>query len=196
MKSLSLNVPDEQAQAFAKELATLMKKHGVEVENKEALDAMRPITERVKTFEDSMAVLGENHPLVIQSKEIYDTFLEEGGDGVKDIVAYIKLRIIVAALNEGWQPTFSDDEYRYYPWFVFYTKEELDAMDEEERSRVLGRSYSFASAGAGVAYSYTNYASSYSCSYVGGRLCFKNRELAEYAGQQFLAIYADFHIGF
>ena len=76
MKSLSLNVPDEQAQAFAKELATLMKKHGVEVENKEALDAMRPITERVKTFEDAMAVLGENHPLVIQYKEIYDNFSE------------------------------------------------------------------------------------------------------------------------
>ena len=196
MKSLSLNVPDEQAQAFAKELATLMKKHGVEVENKEALDAMRPITERVKTFEDAMAVLGENHPLVIQYKEIYDNFLEEGGDGVKDIVAYIKLRIIVAALNEGWQPTFSDDEYRYYPWFVFYTKEELDAMDEEERSRVLGRSGNNASANAGVAYSNSSYASSFSSASYGGRLCFKNRELAEYAGQQFLAIYADFHIGF
>lgn len=196
MKSLSLNVPDEQAQAFAKELATLMKKHGVEVENKEALDAMRPITERVKTFEDAMAVLGENHPLVIQYKEIYDNFLEEGGDGVKDIVAYIKLRIIVAALNEGWQPTFSDDEYRYYPWFVFYTKEELDAMDEEERSRVLGRSYAHAFAYAGVAFSNTNAASSHSYAHYGGRLCFKNRELAEYAGQQFLAIYADFHIGF
>ena len=196
MKSLSLNVPDEQAQAFAKELATLMKKHGVEVENKEALDAMRPITERVKTFEDAMAVLGENHPLVIQYKEIYDNFLEEGGDGVKDIVAYIKLRIIVAALNEGWQPTFSDDEYRYYPWFVFYTKEELDAMDEEERGRVLGRSINDANAYAGVACSYTLNASSISNTYYGGRLCFKNRELAEYAGQQFLAIYADFHIGF
>lgn len=196
MKSLSLNVPDEHAQAFAKELATLMKKHGVEVENKEALDAMRPITERVKTFEDAMAVLGENNPLVIQYKEIYDNYLENGGDGVKDIVAYIKLRIIVAALNEGWQPTFSDDEYRYYPWFVFYTKEELDAMDEEELSRVLGRSGGNASAGAGVAYSSTGGASSGSVSSLGGRLCFKNRELAEYAGQQFIAIYADFYIGF
>lgn len=196
MKSLRLNVPDEQAQAFAKELATLMKKHGVEVENKEALDAMRPITERVKTFEDAMSVLGENNPLVIQYKEIYDNYLENGGDGVKDIVAYIKLRIIVAALNEGWQPTFSDDEYRYYPWFVFYTKEELDAMDEEERSRVLGRSGYNANAGAGVAYSVPSGASSSSSACCGGRLCFKNRELAEYAGQQFIAIYADFHIGF
>lgn len=195
MKSLSLNVPDEQAQAFAKELATLMKKHGVEVENKEALDAMRPITERVKTFEDACNELGEENVLV-QAYRTAEFNTSGNQNDVSDVVAYLKLRIIVAALNEGWQPTFSDDEYRYYPWFVFYTKEELDAMDEEERSRVLGRSHHNALAYAGVAFSYTVYASSYSDTDHGGRLCFKNRELAEYAGQQFLAIYADFLIGF
>lgn len=195
MKSLSLNVPDEQAQAFAKELATLMKKHGVEVENKEALDAMRPITERVKTFEDACNELGEENVLV-QAYRTAEFNTSGNQNDVSDVVAYLKLRIIVAALNEGWQPTFSDDEYRYYPWFVFYTKEELDAMDEEERSRVLGRSGVNANAFAGVAFSLTNYASSVSVTYCGGRLCFKNRELAEYAGQQFLAIYADFLIGF
>lgn len=195
MKSLSLNVPDEQAQAFAKELATLMKKHGVEVENKEALDAMRPITERVKTFEDACNELGEENVLV-QAYRTAEFNTSGNQNDVSDVVAYLKLRIIVAALNEGWQPTFSDDEYRYYPWFVFYSKEELDAMDEEERSRVLGRSLNSAHASAGVAYSFTGNASSLSSSYVGGRLCFKNRELAEYAGQQFLAIYADFLIGF
>lgn len=193
MKSLSLNVPDEQAQAFAKELATLMKKHGVEVENKEALDAMRPITERVKTFEDACNELGEENVLV-QAYRTAEFNTSGNQNDVSDVVAYLKLRIIVAALNEGWQPTFSDDEYRYYPWFVFYTKEELDAMDEEERSRVLGRS--FHGANAGVAFSSAGSASSYSDAYCGGRLCFKNRELAEYAGQQFLAIYADFLIGF
>ena len=195
MKSLSLNVPDEQAQAFAKELATLMKKHGVEVENKEALDAMRPITERVKTFEDACNELGEENVLV-QAYRTAEFNTSGNQNDVSDVVAYLKLRIIVAALNEGWQPTFSDDEYRYYPWFVFYTKEELDAMDEEERSRVLGRSNNSAHASAGVAYSVASLASSFSSTDVGGRLCFKNRELAEYAGQQFLAIYADFHIGF
>lgn len=192
MKSLSLNVPDEQAQAFAKELATLMKKHGVEVENKDALDDMRPITERVKTFEDAREALGDEHPLVKEYWGVVNVDL----DITQDLIAYLKLRIIVAALNEGWQPTFSDDEYRYYPWFVFYTKDELDAMDEEERGRVLGRSAVNACAGAGVAYSGASSASSFSRTSGGGRLCFKNRELAEYAGQQFLAIYADFLIGF
>lgn len=195
MKSLSLNVPDEQAQAFAKELATLMKKHGVEVENKEVLDAMRPITERVKTFEDACNELGEENVLV-QAYRTEEFNTSGNQKDVSDVVAYLKLRIIVAALNEGWQPTFSDDEYRYYPWFVFYTKEELDAMDEEERGRVLGRSGYNANASAGVAYSSASFASSFSWPLFGGRLCFKNRELAEYAGQQFLAIYADFLIGF
>lgn len=195
MKSLSLNVPDEQAQAFAKELATLMKKHGVEVENKEALDAMRPITERVKTFEDACNELGEENVLV-QAYRTEEFNTSGNQKDVSDFVAYLKLRIIVAALNEGWQPTFSDDEYLYYPWFVFYTKEKLDAVGEEERSRVLGRSGVSAAANAGVAYSYTYNDSSFSYPHYGGRLCFKNRELAEYAGQHFLAIYANFLIGF
>lgn len=195
MKSLSLNVPDEQALAFAKELATLMKKHGVEVENKEALDAMRPITERVKTFEDACNELGEENVLV-QAYRTEEFNTSGNQKDVSDVVAYLKLRIIVAALNEGWQPTFSDDEYLYYPWFVFYTKEKLDAVGEEERSRVLGRLYYSANARAYVAYSYTRFASSNSRPTTGGPLCFKNRELAEYAGQQFLAIYADFLIGF
>ncbi|MBQ8969153.1 MAG: hypothetical protein IJ064_05425 [Bacteroidaceae bacterium] len=40
------------------------------------------------------------------------------------------------------------------------------------RGRVLGRSSSVANANAGVAYSFTYYASSYSYTYYGGRLCF------------------------
>lgn len=194
MKSLSLNVPDEQAQAFAKELATLLQKHGVEVENKEALDCLIPITERVKTFEDACKVLGDSHPLVIQYNEIFDDYLDEGGDGIKDIIAYLKLRIIVAALNEGWKPQYTEDEYRYYPWFVFYTQKELDEMDEEDKRdiRVLGRSYSHAHACAGVAYSSAYNASSNSSASSGGRLCFKERALAEYAGKQFADIWIDF----
>ena len=191
MKELKLSVPDDKAQVFAKEMMELMRKHDVQVEG---LDSLLPITERVKTFEDACKELGDNNPLVIQFKEIYDNYLCDGGDGVKDIVAVLKLRIIVAALNEGWRPKFTEDEYRYFPWFVFYTQEELDGMDEEDKKgiRVLGRSYYNAYAYAGVAFSYTSNASSNSGAALGGRLCFKNRELAEYAGQQFLAEYMDF----
>ena len=193
MKSLSLNVPDEQAQAFAKELSALLQKHGVEVENKEALNSLIPITERVKTFEDACKVLGESHPFVTLYQS-YLSDLPEHEESDKDVLAYLKLRIIVAALNEGWKPQFTTDEYRYYPWFVFYTQKELDEMDEEDKRdiRVLGRSYYNANASAGVAYSHTYYASSYSFTNSGGRLCFKERALAEYAGRQFADIWIDY----
>lgn len=191
MKELKLKVPDDKAQVFAKEMIELMRKHDVQVDG---LDSLLPITERVKTFEDACKELGDNNPLVIQYREIYDNYLCEGGDGVKDIVALLKMRIIAAALNEGWKPQFTEDEYRYFPWFVFYTQKELDDMDEDDKKdiRVLGRSSYSANAYAGVAYSSTNDASWYSYAYYGGRLCFKNRELAEYAGKQFLAEYMDF----
>lgn len=187
MKELKLNVPDDKAQVFAKEMMELMRKHDVKVEG---LDSLLPITERVKTFEDALKELGEDNPFV---KE-YWAIVNMDMDLSIDILAVLKLRIIVAALNEGWMPKFTDDEYRYYPWFVFYTQKELDEMDDEDKEgiRVLGRSGSNADANAGVACSYTNNASSCSHTHYGGRLCFKERALAEYAGKQFLKEWMDF----
>ena len=191
MKSITLNLPTGLASEFAKEMTELCKKYEVEVDG---LKTLLPVTERIKTFEDAVAELGATHPLVIQYKEIFDNFLYEGGQGVSDIVAYLKLRIIVAAINEGWEPQFTTDECRYYPWFVLYTQEEIDEMDEEQKSRVLGRSYNNAGAYAGVAYSFTYYASSFSGTNFGARLCFKERALAEYAGRQFLKEWSDFMV--
>ena len=184
-------MPTGLAKEFAEEMMNLCKKYEVEVDG---LKTLLPVTERIKTFEDAVAELGATHPLVIQYKEIFDNFLYEGGQGVSDIVAYLKLRIIVAALNEGWEPKFTTDEYRHYPWFVFHTQEEIDEMGEKKKSRVLGRSSSNANAYAGVSYSYTNVASSISHTSYGAQLCFKTEELAEYAGLQFLKEWADFMV--
>lgn len=152
----------------------------------------KDITERIKTFDDAYQALGENHPYCRAFDNygyaVKDTDVKDD----KDIWAFLKLRIICAALNEGWTPKFTTDEYRYYPWFYLYTQKEIDAMDDEERCRVLGRSYNNAVAFAGVVFWYTNLASSYSGTNVGARLCFFKRELAIYAGKQFLDIWADF----
>ena len=155
------------------------------------------IMERVKTFEDACNALGEDNPLVL----LYDVFQNEiatteSHNGDKDVMAYLKLRIIVAALNEGWEPKFTEDEYRYYPWYYLYTKEEWAELDDDIKKygRVLGRSYYFGCAGGGLAYAFANYASSSSYTYVGLRLAFKTRELAEYCGKQFLDIWIDFLI--
>lgn len=154
------------------------------------------IMERVKTFEDACNALGED-PLVL----LYDVFQNEiatteSHNGDKDVMAYLKLRIIVAALNEGWEPKFTEDEYRYYPWYYLYTKEEWAELDDDIKKygRVLGRSIYSGGAYGGLAYASAGYASSSSGTGFGSRLAFKTRELAEYCGKQFIDIWIDFLI--
>lgn len=154
------------------------------------IDFFKPkdIRERIKTFDDAIQELGEEHPYV----KAYREWMRVRLANQKDIEAYLKLRIIVAALNEGWEPKFTKDEWRYFPWFYIYSKEELEEMDEEERSRVVGRAYNNADASGGLAFAYASGASSNSGTYVGSRLAFKSKELAVYCGQQFIDIWVDF----
>ena len=67
------------------------------------------IMDRVKTYEDACAVLGED-PMNEES-------LRNLGFS-KDEIVYRKLKTIVRALNEGWvAKVYDNDEYRYYPYF-------------------------------------------------------------------------------
>lgn len=160
-------------------------------------DVFKPadVRERIKTFEDACRELDsrceDNHPFVSEFEALQGYFCENDSLS-KDILAYLQLRIICAALNEGWEPTFANEEYRWYPWFVVYTKEELDRMSEEKRRRVVGRSDHYAYAGGGLVYASASNASSHSIADYGSRLAFKSEELADYAGKQFIKIYADF----
>lgn len=149
----------------------------------------RPITERIKTFDDACEVLGENNDLVKAYKEIMPTCTYTDA---KDILAYLKLRIIAAALNEGWEPKFTKDEWRYYPYFSVLTKEEYEHLKDEAKGRCVGRSSSDANAGGGLVYAVASYGSAGSSTDVGVRLAFRTKELAQYAGKQFLNIWADF----
>ena len=154
----------------------------------------KDITNRIKTFEDACNELGSSHSLVLayQNTNLRD---EEVAKPNKDIIAYMKLRIIVAALNEGWKPQFIPGEYRWFPYFILYTKDEIDKMDEETKARVVCRSYSHANAYGGVSFAYSAYDSASVSANFGSRLAFKTEELAEYAGKQFAEIYADFMLG-
>lgn len=148
----------------------------------------KDIKERIKTFEDARSELGSAHPLV----EEYETITCRCGGLSADILAYMKLRIIAAALNEGWEPQFAEDEWRYFPWFYLYTQKEIDEMEEEEKARVVFRSNYYAYASGGVAFANTSYGSSRTFAYIGSRLAFKSSELAKYAGEQFVEIWADY----
>lgn len=154
----------------------------------------RPITERVKTLEDAISVLGGNHPYV-RHLTLYEQEFHGNEEFMADLLAYYQLRIICAALNEDWTPDWTDtDEYKYYPWFTIYTAEEIEDMDEEQKNRVVGRANINANANGGLVYANTYNIPMYSGAYLGSRLAFKSRELAEYAGKQFGDIYADFLI--
>lgn len=150
----------------------------------------RPITERIKTFEDACKELG-NQNIWVQGYEdaTRSDFL------TPDLLAYLKLRIICAALNEGWKPRFTEGETRWYPWHWFYTQEEMDGMSEAEKSdRCMMTTGGYRTEYAGFASGDSYYAPSYSATNVGSRLCLKSEELAEYCGKQFIELWADFKL--
>ena len=150
----------------------------------------RPVTERIKTFTDACNALGDEHPLVTQYRLTAGAY--KGDPMTEDFIAYLKLRIIVAALNEGWEPKFEKGEYRYYPWFYLYTKEQYDELDDEEKGRCVLRSGGSAGSSFGFVYCFANNDASNSHSSLGSRLVFRTGELAAYAGRQFTEEWADF----
>lgn len=177
------------------EIQTLLRTlYGEAVETKQADN--RPVTERIKTFEDACRELGTNHPLVLQYEFNYNA---EGGwndnADTRDFSAYLKLRIICAALNEGWKPKFTEDEWRYYPYFWLYTEDEIKDMDDDEKQqRRLRPTGDYQTEYAGFAFAYSDRAPSTSTATFGSRLCLKSDTLAVYCGKQFIDIWADFYL--
>lgn len=157
-------------------------------------DTFKPkdIMERVKTFEDACRELGEDHPFV-RSYNGYANNIHEDNKNDTDILAYLKLRIICAALNEGWEPQFTEDEWRYYPWFTLWTEDELsEKSDEWKTDRHLISTGDYQTGYAGLAFADSGSAPSDTDASVGSRLCLKSDTLAVYCGKQFINIWADF----
>ena len=149
----------------------------------------RPVIERIKTFDDAMLATGMTIPL--DDNQL--SYLP------KDVVAYMKLRIIAAALNELHEatldefPEFTTDEYRWYPWFNLYTQEEIDNMGEEKKKKLWlfgGHSCNGARCGLASAYSDDGWATSAAA--FSARLAVKSESLAKYFGQQFIDIWSDY----
>ena len=152
----------------------------------------RPVTERIKTFEDACNELGEEN-VFVQAYRTAEFNTSGNQNDVSDVVAYLKLRVIAAALNEGWNPQFTTYEHRWYPWFYLYTQEEIDNMDEE-RKKKLWRFSGDSNNGAkgGLAYAISDNAWSGSGADVSARLAVKSESLANYFGQQFIDIWSDY----
>ena len=120
------------------------------------------ITDRVKTFEDACKVLGINSPHGIGIISFDGAFSRKDMDSIE---AYGTLIIVARALNGGWKPNWNDkSEGKYHPYFNMSS----DGFSGVGCDGWITRTF------------------------VGSRLCFKSRELAEYAGKQFASIYKDF----
>lgn len=149
------------------------------------------VMERIKTFDDACReVTGKSEEEWLAENETKNMD--------KDVLAYLKMRIIVAALNEGWKPTFKEDEYRYYPYYYAYTKSEWESLSASGRKElepsvclVGGSSGDGSLSGPLFVDSYRAWSRAYSA--VGARLAFKTAELARYAGKQFFDIFKDFY---
>ena len=165
-------------------------------------EAKKPkeVTERIKTIYDAQCELEQRAELgdclAHQLIEEYNCLNSE--ETSTDLLAYLQLRIITAALNEGWKPQFTEDERRWYPYFVLWSKDEIDNMsDEDKDNRELllwgGSAYGGSSCGSSFSNSYygwTNARANF-----GSRLALKTEALATYAGRQFASVYARFYIG-
>lgn len=171
-KKLEIEIPEGKTAVWRNGVLTLID------------EPEKEVRERIKTFEDACREIGIDAEAWNRDK--ISLGLEP------DVLAFLKLRIIVKALNEGWEPRFTEDECRYYPWFILYTGEEYNKLDEEEKSRVVYRSYYSANALGGVSCASAYGGSSDTVASIGVRLAFKTSELAAYCGRQFLDIWADF----
>ena len=166
MRKVEIEIPDGKMAKWVNGVLTLVD------------EKPQNVMERIKTFEDAVAELSNR---AMNGDKDAGKLLDEwkiiifSADS-KDLLAYLKLRIITYALNEGWKPKFEVNERRSYPWFQLKT------------SHGGNNAY----AGYGLVYVYAYYAFSSSGTFYGSRLVFKSKELAEYAGKQFTEIYADF----
>ena len=165
------------------------------VEEKKADNS--PVTERIKTFDDAcnelkrMAEKGDDTAgdLLSDYESNCNNIL------VKQTLATMKLSIIAYALNEGWQPQFTKEECRWYPWFTFLTEKELNEMSDEFKSKhniclFGGESHDDAYCCIVYADSYIEWASSNA--HFPGLIAVKSEALAKYFGQQFIDIWSDY----
>lgn len=152
-KKLEIEIPEGKTAVWRNGILTLID------------EPEKDVRKRIKTFEDAC------HEIGIDAEAWNRDKISLGLE--PDVLAFLKLRIIVKALNEGWEPRFTEDECRYYPWFILYTGEEYNKLDEEEKSRVVYRSSYSASALGGVSYAYAVYDSSFTSANIGVRLAFR-----------------------
>lgn len=129
-----------------------------ELENEFGADYFRPKDfKSIKTFANACTEVG--------------TTEEEFNERIKplglanDTLAYEKLKIVAKAINNGWQPDWTNTNQRkWWPWFN------------------LSSGFGFSGSGYVYGHSGTN---------VGSRLCYESEAKSDYAAKQFIDLYEE-----
>lgn len=143
----------------------------------------------IKTYADACEKLGMKEHLLTGS---------EGGDreAQGQAQALYKLLVIQKAMNNGvWR---DEDGWSYYPYWVLYSKEEMERMSEEEKQRKgIKQLLSCASASytehSGVRCAPASYRGAHTGTSCGFPLCFNSEEAALYAAKQFESLFFDYY---
>lgn len=154
----------------------------------------KPVTERIKTFYDAYSELAHYYPAQQKLIEEYDSVKRMGMSD--DIVAYMQLRIITAALNEGWKHQIG--WLVCFPDFFLYTKTGIGEMSDYEKDKknlLLLVSSGDDGVLGGFGASTISCVLASRCAPCGYHLVYGTAALAKYAGRQFASIYARFFLG-
>ena len=143
----------------------------------------------IKTFADACEKLGMKEHLLTGSM---------GGDmeAQGQAQALYKLLIIQRAINNGvWR---DKDGWSYYPYWVLYSKENMERMSEEEKHRKGIRQLLSCAAAVNADSSGFRCANAFSrgastSTYYGFPLCFNSREAAQYAAHQFENLFFQYY---
>lgn len=115
---------------------------------------------KIKSYEAACKALG----LKPISDEVFNVFQKEDR---KTMAAYHKLAVITRAINEGWQPDWSNREEMKYEPYMYTNSAGLACADADD-------------------------APSYTGTVVGSRLCFRDYERATFAVETFGELYKDY----
>lgn len=162
----------------------------------------------IKTYADACKKLGMKEHLLTGS-------LEGDREAHRQAQALYKLLIIQKAMNNG---VWCDiNGYSYYPYWVFYSKEEMERMSEEEKQRsgikhlllctyidskekqrsdakqLLSCTFENSVESVGFRCATANHRGADTTTYYGLPLCFNSKEAALYAANQFESLFFDYY---
>lgn len=162
----------------------------------------------IKTYADACKKLGMKEHLLTGS-------LEGDREAYSQAQALYKLLIIQKAMNNGvW---CDKNGWSYYPYWVFYSKEEMERMSEEEKQRsgikhllfctyigskekqrsdtkqLLSCTFGNSNESVGFRCATANRRGADTTTYYGFPLCFNSKEAALYAANQFESLFFDYY---